>query len=205
MDKWLLGGRRLRLCDARGEIIRDVTVRVADPGPGLHLAAADPRTGRLAIRGTYLWILDSDGISVLGKMRLRESTPPRISFLGPDDVAAVDATGRAVVYGVTGGLRLQVVANLPAVCRDFVPLRGETAVLHSGIVRYLKPEVFDDVRHSRPLAGSAARHCGARPTAGPTRWAGGATATGSPTSSGAVTPPSRNSPSARWPGWARMT
>jgi hypothetical protein len=153
MDKWLLGGRRLRLCDARGEVTRDVTVRVADPGPGLHLAAADPRTGRLAIRGTYLWILDSDGISVLGKMRLRESTPPRISFLGPDHVAAVDATGRAVVYGVTGGLRLQVVANLPAVCRDFVPLRDETAVLHSGVVRYLKPEFFDDVRHSRPLAG----------------------------------------------------
>jgi hypothetical protein len=153
MDKWLLGGRRLRLCDPRGEVIRDMTVRVADPGPGLHLAAADPRTGRLAIRGTYLWILDSDGISVLGKMRLRESTPPRISFLGPDHVAAVDATGHAVVYGVTGGLRLQVVANLPAVCRDFVPLRDETAVLHSGVVRYLKPEFFDDVRHSRPLAG----------------------------------------------------
>jgi len=153
MDKWLLGGRRLRLCDARGEVTRDVTVRVADPAPGLHMAAADPRTGRLAIRGTYLWILDSDGISVLGKMRLRESTPPRISFLGPDHVAAVDATGRAVVYGVTGGLRLQVVANLPAVCRDFAPLLGETAVLHNGAVRYLKPDLFDDVRHSRPLAG----------------------------------------------------
>ena len=97
-----------------------------------RLAAADPRTGRLAIRGTYLWILDSDGISVLGKMRLRENTPPRIAFLGPDHVAAIDATGRAVVYGVTGGLRLQVVADLPAVCRDFVPLRGETAVLHQG-------------------------------------------------------------------------
>ena len=153
MDKWLLGGRRLRLCDARGEVTRDVPVRVADPGPGLHLAAADPRTGRLAIRGAYLWILDSDGISVLGKMRLRENTPPRIAFLGPDHVAAIDATGRAVVYGVTGGLRLQVVADLPAVCRDFVPLRGETAVLHRGAVRYLRPELFDDVRHSRPLAG----------------------------------------------------
>jgi hypothetical protein len=153
MDKWLLGGRRLRLCDARGAVTRDVTVRVADPGPGLHLAAADPGTGRLAIRGTYLWILDSDGIGVLGKMRLRESMPPRVSFLGPDHVAAVDATGRAVVYGVTGGLRLQVAASLPAVCRDFVPLRGETAVLHNGVVRYLKPEAFDDVRHSRPLAG----------------------------------------------------
>ena len=108
---------------------------------------------RLAIRGTYLWFLDSDGISVLGKMRLRENTPPRIAFLGPDHVAAIDATGRAVVYGVTGGLRLQVVADLPAVCRDFVPLRGETAVLHRGAVRYLRPELFDDVQHSRPLAG----------------------------------------------------
>ena len=153
MDKWLQGGRRLRLCDARGEVSRDITVRLADPEPGLHLAAADPRTGRLAIRGAYLWILDSDGVCVLGKMRLHANTPPRISFLGPGHVAAVDAAGHAVLYGVTGGLRLQVVADLPAVCRDFTQLRDETAVLHEGAVRYLKPEFFDDVRHWRPLAG----------------------------------------------------
>jgi hypothetical protein len=151
MDKWLLGGRRLRLCDAHGEVTRDITVRVVDPVPGLHLAAADPRTGRLAIRGAYLWILDSDGVGVLGKMRLRENTPPRVSFLGPEHVATVDATGQAVVYAVTGGLRLQAVANLPPVCRDFVPLRDDVAVLRTGKVQYLKPGPFSDAHPPGPL------------------------------------------------------
>jgi len=152
MEKWRLGGRRLRLYDARGEVTQEVTVSVADPGPGIHLVAADPGTGRLALRGACLWILDSDWARVLAKIQLREKTPPRISFVGPEHVAVIDEKGRAVVYDVLGNRTTMLDdRELPATCRDFVPLRGQIAVLGSGGVRYLKPTFFTDASHPGPL------------------------------------------------------
>ncbi len=152
MEKWRLGGRRLRLYDARGEVTEEVTVSVADPGPGVHLVAADPGTGRLALRGTHLWILDSDWARVLARLRLREKTPSRISFAGPEHVAVIDENEHAVVYDVLGN-RTTILDDResPAYCRDFVPLRDQIAVLCAGSVRYLKPGYFSDAHHRGPL------------------------------------------------------
>ncbi len=156
MEKWRLGGRRLRLYDTRGEVAEEVTLSVADPGPGVHLAAADPGTGRLALRGTHLWILDSDWARVLAKLRLREKTPSRISFVGPEHVAVIDENEHAVLYDVLGN-RTTILDDreLPAFCRGFVPLRDQIAVLCAGSVRYLMPVCFSDADHSGPLQSAS--------------------------------------------------
>jgi hypothetical protein len=157
MEKWRLGGRRLRLYNARGEVAEEVTVSVADPEPGVHLAAADPGTGRLAMRGTHLWILDSDWAHVLAKLKLREKAPSRISFVGPEHVAVIDENEPAALYDWFG--KRSTVSNShtesPAYCRDFVPLRGEIAVLDEGTVRYLQPGYFRNAYHLGPLHGAS--------------------------------------------------
>jgi len=156
MEKWRLGGRRLRLYDARGEVAEEVTLSVADPEPGVHLAAADPGTGRLALRGTHLWILDSDWASVLAKLKLREKAPSRISFVGPEHVAVIDENEPLGLYDWFG--KRTTVFNYqtesPAHCRDFVPLRSEIAVLDEGTVRYLTPVFFGDKYRPGPLDGA---------------------------------------------------
>lgn len=153
MEKWRLGGCRLRLYDARGEVAEEVTVRVADSEPGVHLAAADPGTGRVALRGTHLWILDSDWTRVLAKLKLREKAPSRISFVGPEHVAVIGENEPAALYDWLGERRTVVNSHTEplAYCRDFVPLRDEIAVLDEGTVRYLKPVHFSDQRHPGPL------------------------------------------------------
>ena len=155
MEKWRLGGRRLRLYDARGEVAEEVTVSVADPEPGVHLAAADPGTGRLALRGTHLWILDSDWARVLAKLKPREKAPSRVSFVGPEHVVVINDNEPAALYDWFG--KRTTVLNhrteSPAHYRDLVPLRDEIAVLDTGTVRYLQPVYFSDTYRSGPLDG----------------------------------------------------
>jgi hypothetical protein len=67
VDKWDTSGRavparsrRLRLCDPRGDTIREITVTVPDPLADAHLAAADPRTGLVVMQGSLQWLLDGE-------------------------------------------------------------------------------------------------------------------------------------------------
>ena len=157
MEKWRLGGRRLRLYDARGEVAEEVTVSVTSPEPGVHLAAADPGTGRLAMRGTHLWILDTDWARVLAKLKVREKGPSRISFVGPEHVAVIDENEPAALYDWSGNRRtvFDYCRESPAYCRDFVPLRDEIAVLDEGTVRYLQPGYIRDAHHPSLLHGAS--------------------------------------------------
>jgi hypothetical protein len=153
MEKWRLGSCRLRLYDARGEVAEEVTVGLADPEPGVHLAAADPGTGRLAMRGTHLWILDSDWARVLAKLKLQEKGSSHISFVGPEHVAVIDENEPAALYDWLGNRTavFDYYRESAAYCRDFVPLRGEIAVLDQGTVRYLSSPYFGHAHHAGPL------------------------------------------------------
>jgi hypothetical protein len=156
MEKWRLGDRRLRRYDARGEVVEEATVSVDGLEPGAHLAAADPGTGRLALRGTHLWILDSDWARVLAKLKLQEKAPSRISFVGPKYVAVIDESEPAALYDWSGH-RTTVYdyqTESPAYCRDFVPLRDEVALLHEGKVRYLSLPGLSDRYHPGPRPGA---------------------------------------------------
>jgi hypothetical protein len=148
MEKWRLGSCRLRLYDARGEVTEEVTVGTGDPAPGVHLAAADPGTGRLALRGTRLWILDSDWTRVLAKLKLREQAPTQISFVGPERVVVIDENEPAALYDWRGNRTtiFDYYRQPAAYCRDFVPLRGGIAVLDQGAVRYLSSPYLGDAR-----------------------------------------------------------
>jgi len=153
MEKWRSGDRRLRLYDARGEVTEEVTVSAAGLKPGVHLAAADPGTGRLAMRGSYLWILDSDWVRVLAKVRLGEKAPSRISFVGPGHVAVIDENDHGTVYDMFGNGRTiyNIYEEAPSVCRDFVSLRDVIAVLDGGTVRYMRPGDFRAAYPPSPL------------------------------------------------------
>jgi hypothetical protein len=153
MEKWRAGDRRLRLYDARGEVTEEVTVSVDGLGPGVHLAAADPGTGRLALRGSHLWVLDSDWARVLAKLRLDEGAPSRVSFVGPEHVAVIDENDHGTVYNMFGNgtIIYNIDQEAPSVCRDFVSLRDVIAVLDGGTVRYMRPGDFWTAHPPSPL------------------------------------------------------
>jgi hypothetical protein len=141
--KYGLDHEPLRFRDPGGEITREVMVGIPN---ARYLAAADPLSGRLAIRGwSGLSILDEDASSVLASTMLPDDSHPRL-FLGPDRVLVASSEGYVTVYRRSGD-RLEAVQASPTDnWSHIVPLGEQIAVLSGQLVRYLDAETLTEVR-----------------------------------------------------------
>jgi len=148
---------RLEFRNAAGEALRDVPLDYPLSPPNEVRVTVDPGSGRLAVTGADLWIIDPDGVGVLAR------TPPTTAitaacFAGPDRVAVIDAGGQIRLYRLARR-RLEVQASAPAqpgLSRSeivAIPQRDEIAVRRDQQVRYLNALTLTEVTGRRDLGG----------------------------------------------------
>jgi hypothetical protein len=187
------GGYRLQLRTASGAPLRDVSVPadLGFPRSGRWpwMVAADLDTGKIALGGDRLWILDPDATRVLASC----DSPGPIAggiWIGSDRIAAVLTSGEGALHdrlgifrvagskleleatsgnmpglggvGVRHGVDLVLVGDTDLVC---IPERGEIAMLqkHDRGILYLDAEALASIDEPRELTG----HRGTRLWASP--------------------------------------
>jgi hypothetical protein len=176
------GGYRLELRTVSGEPLRDVSLPAdlgfPGSGRGPWTVAAHPGTGKIALGGDRLWILDPDATRVLASC---DSPGPITAgtWIGSDRIAAALTSGKTALNDSLGIFRVAgSELELEATSDDmpdpgdvhvrygadlvfhgtdlvFIPERGEIAMLgkHDQQVVYLDAQTLASIDEPRELTG----------------------------------------------------